>query len=162
LAEPPPSIGANLAVRLIQVHLCIVYLFGGLGKVQGDRWWDGGAVWFAVASYEYRSIDMTWLSRVVDLGFVQLDLLYLGEFLTHATVALEVFYCCLVWNRRLRPWVVLAAIGMHLFIGLAMGMMTFGLVMIYANLAFVSPVVMRRLFDPPASRVRRMLGGAAA
>lgn len=154
-----PSVSANLAVRLIQVHLCIVYLYGGLGKVQGYSWWDGSAVWWSVASYEYRSLDMTWLARTVDLGLFELNLMYVVHFLTHATVFLELFYGCLVWNRGLRPWVVLAAVGMHVFIALAMGMMTFGLVMIYANLAFVSPVLLRRVFDPPAAWVRRRVAG---
>ena len=30
-----PSIGANIAIRLIQVHLCVVYFFSGIGKLQG-------------------------------------------------------------------------------------------------------------------------------
>ena len=157
---PAPSVGANLATRMIQVHLCIIYLFGGLGKVQGTTWWDGSAVWWSIASYEYRSIDMTWLARTVDLGFIELNLLYCVDFLTHATVFLELFYCCFVWNRWLRPWVLLGAIGMHVFIGTAMGMMTFGLVMIYANLAFVSPDFMQRLIHPIAGRMRLLLVGA--
>lgn len=156
-----PLISANLATRLIQVHLCIVYLYGGLGKVQGYTWWDGSAVWWSIASYEYRSLDMTWLARTIDLGLFEFDLLYLTQFLTHATVFLELFYCCLVWNRRLRPWVVFAAIGMHLFIALAMGMMTFGLVMIYANLAFFSPGLIRRFCDPVAGRITLALAGTS-
>ena len=29
---------ANLAIRLIQVHMCIIYLFSGIGKLQGEPW----------------------------------------------------------------------------------------------------------------------------
>lgn len=140
---PPPRASANLAIRLLQWHLCAVYLFGGLGKLQGDMWWDGRAVWFAVASYEYRSIDATWLAWRLPVV----------DFLTHATVALELFYCCGVWNRWTRPWVVLGIMGMHAFIGGAMGMITFGLAMMIANLAFVSPAVVRWVVDPLAARL---------
>ncbi|MEM6798338.1 MAG: HTTM domain-containing protein [Planctomycetota bacterium] len=150
--ETPPSISANVAIRLIQMHMCVVYLFSGLGKLQGIRWWDGSATWFAIASTEYRSLDMTWLA-----GWIPLV-----EFLTHATIALELFYCCLVWNRWTRPWVLLGAISMHAFIGGAMGMITFALVMIFGNLAFFRPVTVRRFCDPIARRVTLALVGEPA
>ena len=38
--EVPPSSTANLAIRLIQVHMCIIYLFSGIGKLQGEPWVD--------------------------------------------------------------------------------------------------------------------------
>jgi hypothetical protein len=36
------------------------------------------------------------------------------------------------------------AVGIHLGIGVFMGMLTFGLIMIYGNLAFIEPQVWRR------------------
>jgi hypothetical protein len=41
LAVPPRSRGAGFALRLIQVHFCIIYLASGLAKLKGPR---GGAV----------------------------------------------------------------------------------------------------------------------
>ncbi len=34
---PPaePSMAANIAVRLIQLHLCVIYLYAGMGKLMG-------------------------------------------------------------------------------------------------------------------------------
>jgi membrane protein implicated in regulation of membrane protease activity len=52
-----------------------------------------------------------------------------------------------VWPRLIRPIVIAIGIGMHLGIGIFLGMWTFGLSMIIANIAFVSPWVVRRLFD---------------
>ncbi|MEQ8846630.1 HTTM domain-containing protein [Botrimarina sp.] len=141
--ELPESWTANLAVRLIQVHLCVVYLFGGLGKLQGDLWWDGAATWFAVANVEYRSLDMTWLAGH----------LWLSELLAHATVFFELFYCCLVWNRWTRPLVLLTALGVHGFIGLAMGMPEFSLAMLTANAAFLPTGLVRGLLDPIGRRL---------
>ncbi|MEN0110338.1 MAG: HTTM domain-containing protein [Planctomycetota bacterium] len=141
--ETPPSWTANVALRLIQLHLCVVYLFGGLGKLQGGSWWDGSATWYAVANVEYRSLDMTWLSGT----------LWLSELLAHATVFWEVFYGCLVWNRWTRPWVLLTAVGVHGFIGLAMGMPEFAAAMLVANAAFLSPGLTRGVLDPIARRL---------
>lgn len=149
--EPPPSGSANLAIRLMQVHLCVMYLFAGLGKLKGNDWWEGTATWYTVANDAYRSWDMTWLAGHLDL----LDLL------THLTVAWEVSYCFLVWNRWTRPWLLAAAIGAHLFIAFCLGMQTFGWAMIFANLSFFSPVLVRYFCDPLAGWFARLLGGGA-
>lgn len=149
--DPAPSWTANLALRLIQTHLCVVYIFSGLGKLQGNSWWNGTATWFTVANVEYRSLDMTWLSGS----------LWLVDLLTHATVLWEVFYCCLVWNRLARPWVLLTAVGVHGFIGLAMGMPEFSAAMLVANMAFLSPGFVRGVLDPIARRVAGLLAGGA-
>jgi hypothetical protein len=134
------DVSSNLAIRLIQIHMCIVYLFAGLGKLQGDTWWNGQAIWYSLASYEYQTMDLTWLAEAM----------WLANLLTLLTVIWEVSYAALVWPRLTRPLVLALAIPIHLGIGLCMGMMTFGLVMLVGNLAFVSSAWIRRLFDRSA------------
>lgn len=150
--EVPKSTWANVAVRLIQVHMCAIYLFAGLGKLEGDTWWDGYAIWMSIANLEYQTIDMTWLGHYPDLM----------NLLAHATVFFELFYCVLIWPRFTRPWMLATAVGMHLFIALCMGMMTFGLVMLIGNLAFVRPGGVRRVMDPLARRFALLLLGDKA
>ncbi|NOY29102.1 MAG: HTTM domain-containing protein, partial [Planctomycetes bacterium] len=36
-----PSTSANIAIRLIQLHLCVIYLFSGLAKLLGENWQAG-------------------------------------------------------------------------------------------------------------------------
>lgn len=126
-----PSIAGNIAVRLIQLHMCVIYLFGGLSKLRGETWWDGTAVWLALANYEYQSLDMTW---TVHMPFVL-------ALASHLTVFWETFYCVLIWPRATRPIFLGMAVLVHLGIALFLGMPTFGLAMIIANLAFVPPDV---------------------
>lgn len=144
-----PSVMANIAVRLIQIHLCIIYLFAGCGKLLGGSWWEGTALWGALASYEYQSLDMTWLAAWP----------LLINLLTHISLAWEVSFAALVWPRFSRPIVLLLAIPLHLGIAAVMGMITFGLVMLIANLAFVSPRLVRAVVEPLAARGR---GGEGA
>lgn len=132
---PQASVGANVAVRLIQLHLCIMYLFGGIGKMRGEMWWDGSAVWYAIANLEYQSLDVTWLARFP----------WLIALLTHVTVFWETFYWALVWNRLTRPVALVMAVCVHGGIVLCLGMPTFGLAMIIANLAFISPETVNRV-----------------
>ncbi|MDX1947641.1 MAG: HTTM domain-containing protein [Pirellulaceae bacterium] len=130
-AAPPiaPSIGTNIAIRLIQLHMCIIYLFGGIGKMKGVTWWDGTATWYSFSNLEYQSLDMLWTVHYPAVL----------SLLTHITVFWETFYCFLVWNKITRPICLALAVAVHGGIALFLGMKTFGLVMIIANMAFLSP-----------------------
>jgi hypothetical protein len=59
----------------------------------------------------------------------------------------------LVWPRLTRPLALAMAVPVHLGIGLAMGMMEFGLAMITANMAFLSAAAFQSLW--PRSRRSR-------
>jgi hypothetical protein len=150
-SEVPPSSWANLAIRLIQVHMCIIYFFSGMAKMLGASWWSGDAIWYSVANLEYQSMDMTWI--------VQHQ--WLVNLMTHVTVFWELSYCALVWPRLTRPWVLGMAVVTHLGIVFALGMPTFGLVMLIGNLAFVSPQTVRKIFDPLARRIALATLGTA-
>ncbi|MBX9787731.1 MAG: HTTM domain-containing protein [Pirellulales bacterium] len=151
------SVGANIATRLMQLHMCVIYFFAGISKLQGPSWWDGSALWGAVANLEYQSIDLTWLATWPLTVAV----------MTHVTIAWEVSYCALVWPRLTRPIVIALAIPLHMGIAFGLGMKTFGLVMLIGNAAFISPWVVRRVIEgagqggavdsqsaPPARRER--------
>ena len=123
------SVATNISTRLLQIHLCVIYLFGGLAKARGETWWDGTAVWFAVANLEYQSLDVTWMARWP----------VLFSALSHTTLFWEIFYIALVWPRLTRPLVLLIAVGVHAGIALFLGMATFGIMMIIANMVFLEP-----------------------
>ena len=132
------SAAARLSTRLVQVHLCVIYLYAGLAKLKGTAWWNGEAIWMTLANEEYQSLDLTqlaWYPR-------------LTEALTHGTVAWELSFWALVWVRRLRPYVLTVGTLMHFGIGAFLGMWTFGIIMTIAYLAFVPPAAWRRLLRP--------------
>lgn len=133
-SDVPHSVRACIAIRLIQLHMCVIYLFGGISKLRGEMWWDGSAVWYAIANTEYQSLDVTWLVHAP----------WLIALLTHATVIWEVAYCALIWPRMTRPFMLSMAIFVHSGIAMFLGMITFGLVMLIGNCAFVSPRVFQR------------------
>ena len=122
-------IGNNIATRLIQIHLCVIYLFGGISKMRGEAWWNGSALWFAAVNYEYQSWDITWIGRSP----------WLVSGLTMATLFWETFYCALIWPRLTRPICLAMALLVHGGIAIALGMITFGTMMMVANFSFVPP-----------------------
>ncbi|MFV0444238.1 MAG: HTTM domain-containing protein [Planctomycetaceae bacterium] len=134
-----PSVGANIGIRLIQVHMCVIYLFAGLAKLEGLSWWEGYAMWQAFANYEYQTLDLTWLAPHD----------YVWNFITHATIVWEISYCSLIWFPLLRPLIVGMAVLTHVGIGLCLGMWTFGLIMLVGNGAFLSATLVRRMLNLP-------------
>ena len=134
LPDVTPTVSANVATRLLQLHLCVIYLFGGLAKARGETWWDGTAIWYSVANFEYQSVDMTWLAAFP----------VLFSAMSHATMFWEIFYIALIWPRLTRPLMLAAAVAVHGGIALFLGMITFGLAMIAANMVFIEPDTMRR------------------
>lgn len=128
------SVAATIALRLLQLHLCVVYFFSGCGKMLGASWWEGTALWGAAANVQYRTLDLTWLARHP----------LVTNLLTLGTLFWEVSYPALVWPRLTRRLWIAMAVAVHLGIGLAMGMMEFGLAMIAANLAFIPAATWHR------------------
>lgn len=136
--EPPrPSTAANLSLRLIQLHMCIIYLFAGLSKLQGTAWWNGEAMWLAFANLEYQSYDMTWLANYP----------WLVNVMTHTTIAWELSFWALIWRPITRPLMLTAGVVMHVGIGAFLGMWTFGLIMLVGCASFLPTDTLARLFD---------------
>jgi hypothetical protein len=135
LSSPTPAVANNVTTRLIQLHLCVIYLFGGLSKMRGEMWLDGSAMWFSIVNYEYQSLDVTWLGNYP----------FLIGLLSAMTIFWETFYCALIWPRLTRPCVLAMALLIHGGICVALGMWTFGTMMIVANLAFVAPETVQQV-----------------
>jgi hypothetical protein len=136
---PPsaPSVTANVAQRLIQVHMCVIYLFAGISKLQGPSWWSGEAMWRAFGNLEYQSLDMTWLAWHP----------WLVNIMSHVSVAWEIAFCVLIWKPLWRPFMLAVALVLHVGIGACLGMWTFGLIMLVGCASFLPNEAVRELVD---------------
>lgn len=111
--------------RVLQVHLCLIYFFGGLAKCLGRGWWDGTNIWRALIRPPFNVIDPAIL--------VQYKALF--PFAGAAACLLETGYIFLIWPRRIQPVWLACVCAFHLTIGLMMGLYLFALIMIALNLA---------------------------
>jgi hypothetical protein len=137
--HPDPSVSANVAIRMLQIHVCMIYLAAGLAKLLGQAWWNGTAVWGTVANYEFAPMQWdqyNWLLRM--LGQNQLVFTLVFTTASYFTLFFEIGYAFMIWRPATR-WLMLAmAITLHGFIGLFMGLKTFSLIMLVMNMAFLS------------------------
>jgi hypothetical protein len=144
LGDPAPSLTANIALRLIQVHTAMFVAMMGLSKLYGDAWWGGGAIWLLLAQTESRPLDLTGVRQLGAPGELLLNLW------AHATVYIELAYPVLVWNRLARPLVVLLAAAAWLLLSLPAGSLLLAIALIVASGSFLPAEFYRRLVGRPA------------
>jgi hypothetical protein len=137
---PRPSVSANLAIRLLQVHVCIIYLIAGLSKLQGAAWWNGTAIWGTLANFEFAPMQYEIYNTM--LRTLCRNRMLWEVFMTVGglfTLAFEIGYAFLVWSPKTRWLILSGAVILHGFIGLFMGLKTFSLMMLVMNMAFLPP-----------------------
>jgi hypothetical protein len=107
-------------LRVMQVHLCLIYLAAGVHKALGGQWWNGEAVWQAVSQPDFSTFDLSWLASYA----------WIPMLAGLATLLVEIGYTFLIWPRRTRKAWGIATIGLHLGLGLFMGLVFFSSEMI--------------------------------
>jgi hypothetical protein len=127
---------APWALRLVQVQVSIGYLTAVWSKAGDKHWRRGTAI-----DYALRMQD---IHRFPTPGFLTHSVV-LVELLTYGTLALELSLGILVWNRALRPWVLLLGVTLHLSIDFSIMVGFFSYAMLCAYLAFVTPEAASRL-----------------
>jgi hypothetical protein len=110
----PPLI-APWSVRLMQIQLCAIYLFTGLVKayLPGDEpnaWLTGEAIYWVLNDVALCRWPYAWLPIP----------LFVCRLLSWATLAFELGFSALVLVRPVRPWLLLAGVGLHVGILLTM------------------------------------------
>ena len=103
--------------KFIKTHLYIVYFTSGIAKASSISWWNGNAIWRAIATLD-------------DFIFINP---YVLAVISSSTVLLEIFYPFLV-NTKYAKYTVILMISMHLSIGLVMGLSSFSAIMILWNI----------------------------
>jgi hypothetical protein len=118
---------ARLSLRVVQLHLCVVYATSGISKALSRSWWDGDAIWRSVMSPDYRrfGFDFSWLAAHP----------WVAVLAGWAVVVVETGYAVLIWRRSTRHAWILATVALHLGIAVFMGLTVFGALMIVLTVA---------------------------
>ncbi len=115
--------------RVLQLHICLIYFFSGIAKCAGRGWWDGTSLWRALTRPPFDIVSPEILIR---LGF----LLPVAGILV---CVMEATYPVFIWPRKTRLIWFIGVLGLHVGIGVTMGMYLFGWVMIVLNTAAFGP-----------------------
>ncbi len=119
-----PSYLITLSVRLIQLHLCIMYLSCGIEKSLGAQWWNGEAIWIALQQDQFHQVNTGWMAQVP----------LVPKLLGWSTLLFETFYPVAIFFTKTKKIWLIAIISMHAFIAIFLGLQLFGALMILLNL----------------------------
>ena len=133
---PYGSAWAGACTRLMQIQMAVLFFYSGISKLRGDDWWSGDAVWTVFTTDEY-------YNRII-LG-VLASHYWLVNLATYGTILIEIAFPFLIWQRSTRPYLLAAAIFLHLQFALLMGLFYFSFVMIMGHMSFVRPEWLTRL-----------------
>lgn len=120
----------NAAVVAVVLQVCVVYVASVVYKLQGATWRDGTAVYYAVRPLSLNPYP--WLSRLLWSS----GALVAGA--TYATLAVQLLFPLALLHRWTRRPVLVASTGMHVSIGLLMGLPAFSFIMIVTEAVLVS------------------------
>lgn len=130
-------------IRLLQIHLCLVYLFAGFGKSLGTDWYNGNAVWYVLNNYSPNLQD--------EFSYFLLLSTYIFKIACWLTLFFEFFFPILIFYSRTRKITLFAVISMHIGIMMFMHLYTFGAIMILLDL-----IAFGHYFDKEYRILKRM------
>lgn len=141
---PAPLASARVAMRLIQIHFCIIYLMSGTSKLQGSTWWTGTALWGCFANFTFAPVGSPWyvdVLRFLSRHRLLWELIMSGGVVY--TFVMEIGLPFLIWFPRFRWLYIIGSLLFHTGIGLLMGLTTFSMLMMCMVLAFAPPELIR-------------------
>ena len=133
---PNYSVWAGACVRLMQIQMATVFFYSATEKLRGNDWRNGDAIWLVFSNIDYYNrflLDLFashyWLVNVA----------------TYGTILAEIAFPILIWQSATRPYLLAAAIFLHIQIGLFMGLLYFSFIMIMGHMSFVREEWLARL-----------------
>ncbi len=135
-----PSLGANLALRLLQVHFAIVLLTSGLHKLQFSDWWAGVSFWYPL----HPPFTTTLAAARNHAGHVEF---YLGilSLAAYLTLAWQIGFSLFAWKPRWRPVLLGGAVLGWLATALLYRLPLLGPAIFIGCLSYLAPAEWHRL-----------------
>jgi hypothetical protein len=117
----------NATFLMARLQVVAVYVVAGLAKVSGELWQNGTAIYYTL------SVDDFTLPAV--RSFVA-HYPFFAVVATYVTLLYQLAFPWMIWNRHVRPWLMLLGSFIHLQIALVMGLFTFGFAVMASYVVF--------------------------
>ena len=132
------------AQRMIQIQMSLMYFSTFAWKSLGSDWRDGTALYYTSRLIQFQRFPMPTLENGIILKLT-----------TWTALATEFAAGVLVWVRKLRYWVLLAGVCLHLAIEYSMNIALFQWIAMAGYVTFIDPADLTRAW----ASIRRHIGG---
>ncbi len=117
----------NTGMIALRVQVCLVYFLAGYAKLLDADWLKGNAISDSLAVHDYSTPLFYETSGSV------------GQVLNYLVILYQLLFPVLIWIKKIKNWYLLIGVLQHLFIAFAMGLPSFGFIMIIAYAIFYVP-----------------------
>src|SRR5438034_4336761 len=129
---------------MIQIQTSVMYLSTFAWKTAGTAWMNGTALYYTTRLEQFQRFPIPILENGILLKMT-----------TWVTVATEGAVGALVWVRKLRYWILLLGVCLHLGIEYSMNIQLFQWITLSAYVTFIEPADLSRIWG----WLRRHLAG---
>jgi predicted DCC family thiol-disulfide oxidoreductase YuxK len=133
---PYSSPWAGACIRLMQIQMAVIFFYTGVSKIKWEEWRNGDAIWMVLSTTDYYNSFYL---------YVLAHQYWIGVLATYSTIFIEIAYPFLIWQRATRPYMLAAAIFLHLQFALFLALIHFSFVMIMGHMSFLRPEWLHRL-----------------
>ena len=123
----PTSMRGFACQRLLQFQMVIIYMSAGYEKLFGNMWHAGDAPWYVLVNYNTAFFPVGLFAEHYWLVYC----------MAYGTIIIEMIYAFLIWDNRTRPYMLAAALFLHLCIAVMLGIVYFAAVMAVGHLVFM-------------------------
>jgi hypothetical protein len=117
----------NLGCIAIIVQICLLYFLSGLAKLNDPSWLSGSAI------AQISQINHFSIRSLLNLG---LNLKGVFLVLNYLVLFYQIGFPFLIWIGKIKKALLITGILMHLYIAFVMGLVDFGLIMIFPYIYF--------------------------
>lgn len=117
----------NMAIVAVMIQVCLVYFLSALAKLDDPEWLGGNAI---VSVSQIRHFSL--------YAFLNDDVSFkpLFVFLNYFVLVYQLLFPLFVWIGKLKKFLLITGVLMHVYIALVMGLVEFGAIMILAYVYF--------------------------
>ena len=137
----------NFSIIACIIQVCILYMSSGLYQVMGEMWNSGTAIYYIL------QVDV-FSNPLIREIFLDND--YLLTFTAYAAIIVKLAFPFLLFSKKTKYIAVMLMVSFHLGIGIAMGLVTFSLIMILADLLMISDREYNQFFTFISRKLRRL------
>jgi antimicrobial peptide system SdpB family protein len=124
------TLAHNSARFLMRWQVCMVYLWSTFYKISTPEWRAGTAMYYILRLEHYAWMPA--LSQMLSSNSLTVSAL------TYGTIAVQSVFPVLIWNERAKPFALALALMLHGGIIVIMGLISFSMTMICADLSLLS------------------------
>lgn len=132
------KMGSVFILRMIQIHIAVIYFISGFSKSLDNNWLEGNAMIMAAMNPINNSWDLNFLANYPTL-------IICLKYYTFLIIMWEILFPVLLFNKYSKNISFAIGISMHLGIIVFLRLEWFGYMAIASYLAYLSPVSISRL-----------------